>query len=155
MTYSIDTSALLDGWRRYYPPDVFPRLWRRLEELIDAGELIATEEILRDLEKKDDDVYAWVKEREGFLVPIDDEIQIAVAALLERFPRLVNTQRGRSLVDPWVIAVAQVKDAVVVNGEHRSHNLDRPKIPDVCDALGIRCISLLDLMRELGWTFSG
>ncbi len=35
--YSIDTSAILDGWRRYYPPRAFPGLWIRMEELIQQG----------------------------------------------------------------------------------------------------------------------
>lgn len=42
MRYSIDTSAILDGWRRHYPPDVFPGLWTRMEGLIVAGHLRAS-----------------------------------------------------------------------------------------------------------------
>src|ERR1022692_867540 len=34
--YCIDTSALVDGWIRYYPPDVFPPLWTKLEDMIHA-----------------------------------------------------------------------------------------------------------------------
>lgn len=59
MDYSIDTSALLDGWRRHYPPDVFPSIWRRLNALIAQGRLAASEEILIELGKKDDEVYEW------------------------------------------------------------------------------------------------
>jgi hypothetical protein len=44
--YSIDTSAILDGSVRYYPPEVFPALWARIERLIEAGALRATEEVL-------------------------------------------------------------------------------------------------------------
>ena len=57
MRYSIDTSAILDGWRRYYPPDTFPGLWDKLDSLIEEGHLAATEEVLIELEKKDDDVF--------------------------------------------------------------------------------------------------
>jgi hypothetical protein len=31
--YSIDTSALIDWWIRYYPPNSFPTLKVRLEDL--------------------------------------------------------------------------------------------------------------------------
>lgn len=153
MKYSIDTSAILDGWVRYYPPDVFPPLWRRLEQLIDDGHLRASEEVLRELEKKDDDVYAWARERDGMLVAVDDQIQVAVGDVLGRFPRLVNTQRDRSMGDPWVIALAMVNDCTVVTGEQRRGTADRPRIPHVCDDLGIRCISLLGLIREEKWVF--
>lgn len=50
MKYSIDTSSILDGWRRYYPPDVFQQLWTRLDDLIAEGSLRATEEVLVELE---------------------------------------------------------------------------------------------------------
>lgn len=31
--------------------------------------------------------------------------------------------------------------------------LDTPKIPDVCDTRGIRCVTFLEMLRELGWRF--
>ena len=31
MPYSLDTSGLLDGWVRYYAPEVFPSLWKQME----------------------------------------------------------------------------------------------------------------------------
>jgi hypothetical protein len=34
LKYSLDTSAILEAWRRRYPPDVFPVVWRRIEDLI-------------------------------------------------------------------------------------------------------------------------
>ncbi|MCK5602211.1 DUF4411 family protein, partial [Candidatus Pacearchaeota archaeon] len=75
MKYCIDTSAILDGWVRYYPPDVVPGLWEKLENLISNGQLIATEEVLYELEKKKDDVYKWAKKHEKMFVPIDEKIQ--------------------------------------------------------------------------------
>ena len=90
MRYSIDTSAILDGWRRHYPPDVFPGLWEHLDELIGEGRLIATEEVLRELKRKDDEVYAWAKERVRMFVPIDEAIQPVVISILSQFEKLVD-----------------------------------------------------------------
>ena len=67
MDYSIDTSALLDGWIRYYPPDTFDSLWQRLDELIIGGSLRATEEVRFELEKKADDVLAWTWSETSYL----------------------------------------------------------------------------------------
>lgn len=153
MEYSIDTSAILDGWRRYYPPDVFPPLWNRIEGLIAKGQLVAVEEVLHELRKKDDEVTEWARNNKGLFVPIDQDVQIALAEILSRFDRLVNTQRNRSSADPWVIALAKAKGCTVITGETPSGNLRRPKIPDVCAALGIRAISLLRLFREQQWVF--
>lgn len=154
MRYSIDTSAILDGWIRYYPPDTFPGLWERIDELIAARQLIATEEVLHELAKKDDDVYAWAKEREEMFIPIDDQIQPAVADILEQFEKLLDTRKNRSAADPFVIALARIEDCTVVTGEKLTESLDRPNIPDVCRALGILDFNLLQMMRNEGWTFS-
>lgn len=153
MIYSIDTSALLDGWIRYYPPDIFPGLWRRIEDLIGQGALRATEEVLEELKRKDDDVFKWAKLHMEMFVPIDESTQEIVTTILKDFEKLVDTRKNRSFADPFVIALAHLNKCTIVSGEKGTGNPDRPKIPDVCRALGIRCISLLELIRREGWSF--
>ena len=153
MIYCIDTSAWLDGWARDYPPDVFPSLWDKLAECVAAGVLKCSEEVYVELEKKDDGLYDWLKERKEVVVPIDEEIQATVLELLALYPRLVDTHRNRSQADPFVIATAERLHAVVVTGEKPRGKLDTPKIPDVCEVRKLRCISFLDMHRQLGWKF--
>jgi hypothetical protein len=155
LKYSIDTSAILDGWRRYYPRDVFPVVWMRLEGLIEEGDLQASHEVLIELEKRDDEVHAWAKDRkEGMFVQIDDEQQVCVASILKDHEKLVDTRRNRSAADPFVIALAEVTGCAVVTGEKGTGSLDRPNIPDVCKVRGVRCLGLLELFREQGWRFA-
>lgn len=155
MTYCIDTSAWLDGWVRDYPMEVFPSMCDRLAEAIEAGMLKCSEEVYVEIGKKDDGLRDWLKERKQVLVPIDETIQETVVELLTTYPRLVDTHRNRSQADPFVIATAEAlgPDAVVVTGEKPRGKLDTPKIPDVCDVRGIRCITFLDMLRDLGWKF--
>lgn len=155
MIYCIDSSAWLDGWVRDYPRQVFPSLWEKLAESIDAGLLKCSEEVYVELEKKDDGLHEWLKARKHVVVPIDEEIQAKVMELLGHYPRLVDTHRQRSQADPFVIATAEQlgSETVVVTGEKPRGKLDVPKIPDVCTARGIRCITFLDMLRELGWSF--
>ena len=108
-----------------------------------------------ELERKDDDVFASAKAREDRLfVPINDDIQPVVAKILENYEKLVDTRNNRSAADPFVIALAQLNRCSVVTGERATNSQDRPNIPDVCSALGIRCASLLQMIRAEGWTFS-
>ena len=154
MRYSIDTSTILDGWQRYYPPDFFPGLWSKLETLIQAGDLRAAEEVKYELKKKEDIVYSWAKGCDGLFVPIGNATQDAVSEVLAQHPRLIDTRRGRSGADPFGIAVAKVYRCKVVSGEHLSGSLNRPKIPDVCRDMGVEHLSLLELIRGEGWVFS-
>src|SRR5687767_1282558 len=106
MPYCVDTSAWLDGWRRNYPKDVFQTLWTRIEELVDSGEIIASEEVYVEIAKKDDDLHEWIQARKTMLVAPEESIQIRVGELLAKYPRLVDTLKGRSQADPFVIATA-------------------------------------------------
>lgn len=156
MIYCIDTSAWLDGWARDYPQEVFPSLWDKLAVSIEAGVLRCSEEVYVEIEKKDDGLHDWLRvRRPTVVVPIDREIQATVRELLAAYPRLVDTHRNRSQADPFVIATAERlgKDTVVVTGEKPRGKLDIPKIPDVCEVRGLRCITFLDMLRELGRKF--
>ena len=141
----------MDGWRRYYPPDIFPTVWQRLEDLVIAGELIGTDEVLTELQRKDDDVYSWARDHSSMFIPVDQQAQVQVATILTTYPRLVDTRRNRSQADPFVIATALIHSCAVVTGERPTGNIEKPNIPDVCNALGIRCLDLLGVFREQGW----
>ena len=153
MPYCVDTSGWLDGWQRYYPPDVFPSLWTKLDGLVNSGEILSSEEVYLELKKKSDELHDWIQARKQMLVPLDEPIQLKAVALLSEFPRLVDTLRGRSKADPFVIATAMERVAVVVTGEPLTGKLHKPRIPDVCQVKNIRCITFLQMIRELKLSF--
>jgi hypothetical protein len=153
LKYSVDTSALLDCWVRYYPPDVFPSVWEKLDKLIDQGDLLASEEVLIELARKDDAVHAWAQARQTMFWPSDEDVQMAVTRTLASHPKLIDQRKGRSGADPFVIAVAEVHKCAVLTGEKPSNSKQRPKIPDVCNALGIRWVDMLQLFRDQQWKF--
>src|SRR5712691_3779196 len=95
--YSVDSSALIHGWRRIYRPKNFGFVWERLAGLVEEGRLRASIEVYNDLEKKDDELFKWCKERkEKMIVEIDDAVQGHVARIMAAYPRLVDTVKGRS-----------------------------------------------------------
>ena len=149
----MDTSGWLDGWQRQYPPDVFPSMWTKLDAHVSSGNILSSEEVYIELKKKSDELHDWIQARKQMLVPLDEQIQLRAASLLSEFPRLVDTLRGRSKADPFVIATAMERNAVVVTGEPLTGNLDKPRIPDVCQVKKIRCITFLQMIRELKLSF--
>lgn len=151
MGFSLDTSGLLDAWVRHYPPDVFPAIWSEMDISAKHGEIFAIEEVVRELEKKDDGIHGWVKLREKMIVPIDAEIQKHVVEIMAKYGRLVDSKKSRSLGDPWVIALARARGLTVVTGEKPTGSLGKPKIPDVCKDLGIACVEIVEFFRKQGW----
>ena len=155
--YCIDTSALIDLWRRFYPPDVFPSLWQKIEKLISQGWLIAPREVLKELEQKDDELLKWAKERKKIFRKLDYDQINKMRDILRRFPNLVDENKTIPEADPFVIALALSKGWTVITSE-RPANLQanptaRPKIPDVCTHYGMKCINLIEFFREQKWEF--
>ncbi len=107
--YSIDTSSLLHGWVRAYPiaVSIFRPVWQLLDTLIANDRLKASVEVFNELRKKDDELTAYFKTRPNTFVEIKDNlIQNKVIEILEKYPRLVDTRKGRGGADPFVIAYA-------------------------------------------------
>ena len=151
--YSVDSSALIDGWIRHYPPDHFPSVWIEIESLIDEGRFLLSEEVLREIERHDDPLNEWLQDRrDRVVVPTTNEVAVGVREILRSHERLVMSGSGRNRADPFVIAVARLHNAVVLTGE-KGGTPSKPKIPSVCEDLDIRAISLLDLIKEEGWVF--
>jgi len=151
--YSLDTSGFLDAWTRHYPPDTFPGFWDRMDAAARAGKIKVSEEVVGELEKKDDGAADWIKDRPWMIVATDEPVQEKVKEILNAHPRLVNASKSRSGGDPFVIAVAAVEGYAVVTGELPSGSLKKPHIPDVCAGLAIPCSSLLEFVRSQGWRF--
>jgi hypothetical protein len=149
--YSIDTSSLLDAWLDYYAPDVFPKWWQLFEASMQDGIVRASQAVLLELEKKDDSIHAWMKLRRFFFVPIDKDIQEEVGRIMASYERLVDTRKGRWAADPFVIALAKLNNAHVITSEKPTGVIEKPNIPDVCNAMNVRCRSLLEFMREMKW----
>jgi hypothetical protein len=150
--YSIDSSALIHGWRRAYRPKNFKQFWEHLDGLIEQSRLRASVEVYNEIQKKDDELLEWCKERkEAMFVEIDAPTQTHLTRIMKAHPRLVDTAKGRSGGDPFVIALAATANPlmVVVSEE----NPGKTKIPDVCDAEGIECIRLADMIEREDWTF--
>ena len=153
--YSIDTSAILEGYNRYYPPDVFPTLWGKIELLIKNGELKATAMVLEELKQKDDDVRNWAKQQEKDLfVPVDENIQKIVSEIMKNYPRIVaeSKQNKKNNADPFVIALAKQNDVTAISAEEGSSE-KKPKIPFICENFEIKHITFLEFIRTEKWSF--
>jgi hypothetical protein len=60
----------------------------------------------------------------------------------------VNTRQSRSVADPFVIALAHVQGLTMVTAERASGSPQKPRIPDVCAGIGVKCVPLLGMFKE-------
>ena len=150
--YSIDSSALIHAWHRVYRPKNFGPVWTCFGMLAEEGRVRASIEVYNELKRKDDELFNWCKDRkEQMFAEIDDKTQSQLVRIMAKYPRLVDTVKGRSGADPFVIALAATSNpyTVVVTEEFPG----RTRIPDVCLAENIDCCGLADLIERENWRF--
>ena len=147
--YVIDSNCIIEGRNSIYAVDIFPSLWKNMEELVATGELYIPQAVIDEVEKKyDDDPASWVNTHKSNVVALSDkqksDIDSAFGDLAKKWLRKNNES------DLYIIGTAMVLDATVVT-------LEKPpgdyKIPTICEEKGVKCINLMKLMRREGWVF--
>lgn len=148
-TYCLDTSALVNPWRRMWPPDLAPRYWEDVAALALSGRIVLSEEVREELLHKDDELAAWAKTNILTWHPLTDAVQECVREIMRDWGKLVDHRKNRGSADPFVIATAKVLGAIVVTDEGPG-NEKNVRIPYVCSQLDVACVGLLDFVRATG-----
>ncbi len=151
-TYCLDSSSIIAAWHERYPPAHFQSFWASLQELSTAERVISPEEVAEEIGKRDPALRRWAEDQADFFVALDESQQVALRDIMARFPRLVKAFSSRNRADPFVIALAKVRNAVVVC-EEGPGSPKKPKIPDICRRLQVPQIGLVQMIRDEGWTF--
>jgi Domain of unknown function (DUF4411) len=148
-----DTSAYINSWRDHYEPATFPSVWELIAAAINDGRIISPREVFNELVKKDDEVAAWAKEREGLFIEPSAEVQLLAGQIYAQLPN----PGIRDAADPFVIAEAQIRAMTVVTYEGRNYggptkNWDK-RMPGICQQLGVACCTVPQALKTLGASF--
>jgi hypothetical protein len=109
--------------------------------------------VLAELERGEDELYEWAGQQAGFFIDPDEDEQQAMRAIVRDFPGLIKYGEDRVNADPFVIALAMRHGLAVISQERPAGPGGKPMIPNVCAALGVRCLNILGLFEDCGWTF--
>lgn len=152
MTWCFDTSAFIEPWVRLYPPDIFGAVWDKLEEMARSNEITAPADVLLEIEKQKDDLYEWAKARPELFETPDREVMEIFTEIVNNHPDFMKINSTKSGADPFVVALAEVRQLTVVTYETMAKQNAAPKIPNVCAARGLgNTASLVDVLRAGGF----
>jgi hypothetical protein len=135
-------------------------LWLFLEELIAAGRLIAPNEVLRELEKGDDEIHKWALTQKSAFIDLTPELGAILSEILKDIPELAKAiaLKPGPYADPLLVALALLRvrsgttNCTVVTQE-RVGGSGSVRIPNLCSRYGITSVALLDMVRLEGLTF--
>jgi len=152
-----DTNCLSNVLNHYYR-DRFPSFWEKFDEMVGSKRLISVREARFELKGKfDDTTIERLKEHnDGFFdEPTIEELAfITQIYSISHFRQNLDRKKllqGGYFADPFVIAKARIKGAIVVTEEDRPENGVR--IPNICDHFGIGCEKLKGFLVRENWTF--
>lgn len=156
MIYVFDTNSL--SKLKHYYPNVFKSIWTGLDGLAASGDLISTREVWNEMQLgvPNPHVQAWLKANKHiFQIPSAAELQVVASILaVPHFQALIGTKQqlnGTPVADPFVIALAKIRNGTVVTEEEIKPNA--AKIPNVCQHFNVPSINLEQFMQVQGWSF--
>ncbi len=144
--YVIDTSAWFNLELRADCED----LWKSIVALIERGRIVICTQVFEEL--KNNSIYTRLQQYEAALKAGDEKSDdpdylLHVGRITHAHPGLSRAAGRKTPADPYVIALAQREQYVVVADE--SLKRANRKIPGVCKKLGIRCLSLAEFVKEI------
>jgi hypothetical protein len=140
--YVIDTSSWLNIEAR---PD-FEDAWQIIVSLIQEGRIVVCSQVFVEL--RGTDILEMLKPYEDDLKAgdrNDPEYLMHVGRITYDHPTMGKATSRRTPADPYIVALAECENFVVVTDESTKH--PARKIPGVCEKRHVRCMNLDQFIR--------
>jgi hypothetical protein len=155
--YLLDSNVFIEAHRRYYGISFAPGFWDWLQRSFATGLLASIEPIKKELEQgaEKDDLVTWVKANKRMFLPVDSSVR-ASFQLLSNW--VMNPQHKYNSAaqytfmasgDYLLIAYAHAHCCTVVTHERSVPDSKKNiKIPDACNAFGIKWLDPFTILRN-------
>ena len=159
MLHLIDANVLIRAHEDYYPLDRVPQFWTWLEQNALAGQIKMPFEIHDEIAISQGPLKDWIcghDIRQALILEEEVDDDLVNYVLTDGYgENLTDSDLEKISRDPFLIAYAlAAEDRVVVTKETPRPSAQRAnrKIPDVCDAFGIRWMTDFELYRVLAFS---
>lgn len=162
MAYLVDTNVFVQAKKDYYRFGTFPGFWALMKRLAHDGTITSVEAVRREILARQDDLSSWIgAECPGHLfVPPDAATATAAGEVSKWAAGRTPQYRPDALAtfysaaDYLIVAHARAHGHTVVTHELPSpQSLTKVKIPDACNALGVRWMNSYKMLELVGARF--
>jgi len=153
MAYLLDSDVLMEARKKHYGFDICPGFWDWIIAQHAAGMVLSVEKVREEIGAGNDVLVTWAAAQpEGFFADVD-------AATLAVFARVSTWAAGQAYTqgavadflqkaDYYLVAHALAHGCTVVTHEVPSNSINKIKIPDACNGLGVPFINPFEMLRR-------
>lgn len=142
------------------PIDIFPSFWNAMSMLAKSGKFRSIKKVEEEIRKGKDELVDWIDNelpKDFFFAATSNTLKALSSVLQWATANPVFTIAAKNdfalVADSWIVAEALSQSLQVVTFESSDPLCKkRVKIPDACNAVGVKYCSLNDAFRELGVT---
>ena len=151
MQYIIDSNIFIQAKNRDYPFDFFPGIWNWFDRQISSREFLLLKPVYDELISGNDSLAEWVTQHRSYVTDLNEgcyrQIGIIVEHVRTTYPDPKYWPGFLDVADAKLIAYATANQSVIVTNELAKIGCKKPKIPAVSAAVGVKCLSLLELFQ--------
>ena len=149
--YLLDTNAFVEAHRVHYGFSFCPGFWDWIDQSHGAGKIFSVEAVLKELASHKDALSKWARKRAVMFLGIDDHV---VSKMKEVSAWAMSNYKENAVdefltcADSYLVAHAAVLNFVVITHEQRAGaGASRIKIPNACDAFGVKCMRTHEVLK--------
>lgn len=153
MTYLLDANVFIEAKNRHYGIDFCPAFWTWIYREHVAQKVFSIGEVAEELHAGNDDLAKWAR---GGIKPMFTQLDDAAVERLSEVVKWVQSQPHQTSAkqeflagaDSRIVAYALAHKYTIVTHEVPAKSFKKIKIPDVCIAHSIECITPFELLRR-------
>ncbi len=81
--YCLDTNFFIEAWNKYYSPVFCQPYWDIIDNLAKEGVVFITQEVKKEIDKGDDNLKEWLKDKKYIVKPITEKVQLCLKELYD------------------------------------------------------------------------
>ena len=140
--------------------DLWPTFWTKIAGMINSGNVFSIIQVKGEIDKGGDELTDWMKVNvpAGFYIENGLDVMVKYGDVMNwaqsnAVYRPEAVSEFATVADAYLVATAAAKGYTLVTNETADPQCRRRvKIPDACNALGVRFCDLNTVLRELNIT---
>ena len=161
----MDSNFLIQAHRVSYPLDVAYSFWNKVKQLAHSGLIISIDKVKDEIFDNHDLLSEWCEANlpDDFFKDTDTSIDSyrrvtswVVSRNTHYLPNAINEFLSAEEADAFIVAYAldnPSNNIIATQEVSEPFRRTKVKIPDACNALGVRYVNMMDMFRMLGETF--